>query len=280
MGTWNRKLFSNDTICDIRDVYIEFLKKQLSNEDAYKKTHEEFKELLGTDEEPLFWYSIADTQWHLGRLMPEVKEKALSWISQKGGLELWEDSKKRKDNWMKTICELEEKLCSTMPKEVEIKVEEPFVRNPWNIGDIYAYQFHADLAEKAGLYGKYILLQKIGDCEYYKGKIYSVVRLYNKVFDALPAVDEIENCRILPLIHYKSGFKKEDCIPSFEFYLKNVMLYEKKCRYPQKHFSFVGNQKIAITEFSGNQLDAFYLEKSGMEEWIIDYYQSWQGIDY
>ena len=86
MGTWNRKLFSNDATCDIRDTYIEFLKKQLTNEEAYKKTYTEFSELFGTDEEPLFWYAMADTQWQLGRLTPEVKEKALSWISRKGGL--------------------------------------------------------------------------------------------------------------------------------------------------------------------------------------------------
>ncbi len=280
MGTWNRKLFSNDTTCDIRDTYIEFLKIQLTNEEAYKKTYLEFSELFGTDEEPLFWYAMADTQWQLGRLMPEVKEKALSWISQKGGLELWEDSENRRNNWVKTLYELEEKLCSTMPEEVKINIEEPFVRNPWNIGDIYAYQFHTDLAEKAGLYGKYILFQKIGDCEYYKNEVYSVVQLYDKVFDTLSAVDEIENCRVLPLIHYKFGFKKEDCIPSFQFYLQNIMLYEKKCRYPKKHFTFVGNKTIPAKEYLGNQSDTFYLERNGMEEWIIDFYLSWQGIDY
>ena len=29
------------------------------------------------EEEPLFWYVLADTQWNYDRLQPEVKEKAL-----------------------------------------------------------------------------------------------------------------------------------------------------------------------------------------------------------
>ena len=35
MGTWNKRLYSNDTTCDVRDTYIDFLKQQFSNEKAY-----------------------------------------------------------------------------------------------------------------------------------------------------------------------------------------------------------------------------------------------------
>ena len=29
------------------------------------------------EEEPSFWFALADTQWKYGRLLPEVKEKAI-----------------------------------------------------------------------------------------------------------------------------------------------------------------------------------------------------------
>lgn len=35
MGTWNAGLFCNDTTCDVRDTYLNFLKLQLNNEEAY-----------------------------------------------------------------------------------------------------------------------------------------------------------------------------------------------------------------------------------------------------
>ena len=34
------------------------------------------------DEEPLFWLALAETQWKLGVLLPDVKEKALYWIER------------------------------------------------------------------------------------------------------------------------------------------------------------------------------------------------------
>ena len=95
MGTWNAGLFSNDTTCDVKDTYMDLLKKQFSNQEAYQKTYDEYEELIGTDEEPLFWYALADTQWNVGRLMPEVKAIALKYIEKKGGIDLWEDSKQR-----------------------------------------------------------------------------------------------------------------------------------------------------------------------------------------
>lgn len=85
MGTWNIGLFSNDSMSDVRDTYIELLKQQVSNETAFERTYEEYQELIGTENESLFWYALADTQWHVGRLMPVVKEKALYYIENEDG---------------------------------------------------------------------------------------------------------------------------------------------------------------------------------------------------
>ena len=38
------------------------------------------------EEEPLFWFALADTQWNYGRLLPSVKEKALLFLSKEGEL--------------------------------------------------------------------------------------------------------------------------------------------------------------------------------------------------
>jgi len=77
MGTWSSSLYGNDTTLDVRDSYTDYLLEQLSNQEALEKTLADYQELIGTDEEPLFWFALAETQWKVGRLTPEVKEKAL-----------------------------------------------------------------------------------------------------------------------------------------------------------------------------------------------------------
>ena len=69
MGTWGSGLYSNDSTVDVKEIYMQFLQQQFSNEEAYEKTKQDCYEYFGTDIEPLFWYALADTQWELVGLM-------------------------------------------------------------------------------------------------------------------------------------------------------------------------------------------------------------------
>ena len=283
MGTWNAGLFSNDTTCDVKDTYIECLKQQLSNEEAYRKTYEEYMELMGTDEEPLFWYALADTQWNAGRLMPEVKDKALECIQNKGGLDFWEERPKGALKWQKTMQKLKEKIESPMPPEKRFPKPIVFKTNPWDVGDIYAYRFHTDKAMEHGLFGKYILFQKLGNVEYYDGKLYSVIQVLDKVFDVLPSLDMTDGIRVLPLVYPNDNDdvnKKDRYLPSFECYLTATMLYEKKIHYPKNDLFFIGNRNIPESEYEINCFSDAYWERNGMEEWLVGYYLSWQNVIY
>ena len=150
MGFWGPGLYSNDTTMDVRDTYKGFLGDQLSSEEAHEKTLEQYQELIGSDEEPLFWFAFAETHWRVGRLLPEVKDKALNWIERGGGLDLWEENPKGKIGWQGTLLKLKEKLESPMPRERKFpKID----LNPWSMHDVYAYQLHGEHAEKRGLEG-------------------------------------------------------------------------------------------------------------------------------
>lgn len=70
------------------------------------------------EEEPLFWFALADTQWNYGRLQPEVREKALYFLSQEDELERWREAgEKQLKAWMSTRDHLKEKLLSPQPPE-------------------------------------------------------------------------------------------------------------------------------------------------------------------
>ena len=83
------------------------------------------KGLVGDEhEEPLLWFALAETQWKVGRLVPEVKDKALEWIKKNGGLEPWLEEGGKGTGWHKTLEKLKQKLESPMPAEKKIKKPE------------------------------------------------------------------------------------------------------------------------------------------------------------
>ncbi len=283
MGAWGSSLYANDTTCDVRNTYMNCLQEQVSNEDAYQKTIEKFHEYIGDEDEPLLWYALADTQWRVGRLMPEVKEKALKWISKGGGLSLWEKSKNGGAGWKKTLEKLKDNLESSMPPEKIIKNLVEFDRNPWNIGDVYAYQFHTDIARERELFGKYVLFQKVGDSDWFEWP-QSIVRVFDKVFDEVPALSDIDDVRILPL-SYPPGYKwmpksMDDYVPSFDSCLRSVMNYYKKPHYPAKHLTFIGNSPVPNIKYHRTQYSELDWSKDGMDDWLSDFYLQWQGLKY
>lgn len=280
MGTWNAGLYANDTTCDVKDTYIQFLKQQLNDEEAYRKTYEEYKELMDTDEEPLFWYALADTQWNVGRLMPKVRDTALDFIRKKGGVSIWAESHSDVSKWENTLQKLKEKIESPMPARKRFSKLIEFERNPWNVGDVYAYQFHTKKSADHGLEGKYILFQKIGNVEYYENIVFSVIQVFDRVFDFIPSLDMLEGIRILPLVYPRSPRDTANYIPSFEWYMKATMIYEKRAHYPKKHLTFVGNINIPEVNYAGNDFTDFFWDKDKMEDWLVEYYLSWENIEY
>jgi hypothetical protein len=280
MGAWGTLLYDNDTTCDVRDIYTKFLQETQNNEDAYQKTIEELHEYIGDEEEPLFWYALADTQWRFGRLRPEVKNKALEWIDKKGGLEFWMESSNKETNWMKTLQKLKIRLESPIPPEKKIKKPIEFIRNPWNIGDVYVYQFHSEESKKFGLFGKYIALQKIADEKWCDGWILSRVQIYDKVFIELPSLYALEDVRLLPFDKPDLFITGERDVDSFPLCLNAVMVRGKKGDYSEKYFTMIGNKtESAYSPFAKINISTY--DWKDMEQgFLCLYYQAWRDFVY
>ena len=72
MGAWGTSLYANDATSDIRGDYVDKLRRGKTNEEATEEIIYENRDIMGdVEEEPLFWYALADTQWNYGRLLPE-----------------------------------------------------------------------------------------------------------------------------------------------------------------------------------------------------------------
>jgi hypothetical protein len=271
MGTWGTGLYANDSTSDVRDSYIKFLKEGMENKEAYRKILDEYQEYIGDEEEPLFWYALAETQWKMGRLLPEVKSKAMDWIEKDGGLELWEENIKGKDGWKKTLDKLRDKLLQPMPVEKKIRKEQELNHNLWNIGDVYAYQFHGVEAIEGGFEGKYIIIQKIGEgIEKFWGKEMMIIQVLDKIFENLPTLDSIEGLRILPLDSPERVNIQEEPIV-----MSAYMFSYKKSEYPKKYLTYLGNRKGPANNMSTKRVFSW-----GGQEWLYKKNQIWRGIEY
>lgn len=115
MGIWSENIYGNDLACDVRDEYLYLLENKYSNEDSYHMLCDTFKDALKSDEKNYFWEALADTQWKVGRLTEDVKQKALNEIQEELDGRI---NGKRKN----VLLKLQEKLKSSMPKEKNLKI--------------------------------------------------------------------------------------------------------------------------------------------------------------
>lgn len=209
MGFWSISLYGNDLTLDVRDKLDDLLKSGVSSQDVYQEMLKCFEEVLSTDEESLFWFALADRMWDYGILTDEIKEKALTYmtnIAEHEYLDELETARERR-SWQNTLNKLKTKIENVNQGNKKIKVEPVFKRNIWNVGDYYAYEFHKKNSQELGIQSKYIVIKKIKD-NYYGDTMfyYNIVYIYNKTFDEIPTLKDLENVNYLPL----SGKAEED----------------------------------------------------------------------
>jgi hypothetical protein len=87
LGAWGTALFSDDAACDIRDHYRGLLEDGVEDSAATRLTLENFEQYL---EDSIALIALAVTQSKLGRLEPDVRDRALAIIDAGGDLAVWE----------------------------------------------------------------------------------------------------------------------------------------------------------------------------------------------
>ena len=278
MGFWGATLYANDCTADVRDDYKKTLQGGLNNDAAFRQIMSSYADRLGTDEEPLVWYALADTQWCLGRLMPEVRERALWWIKHDGGMCFFGGSASQRVTWKKTLTKLKNKLNSTQPSEKIFRKPTQYMKNPWNVGDVYAYCFNSAEAIEKGYYGKYILLQKLEDNDFFGDRL-SLIQVYDKLFDEIPVNVKLEEMRILPFSLPMSFMPSGKNETSPKLALCAVLAMDKKQCYPYKHLTYICTEPVPTILY--NRVTWGYLfDWCRIEHTLLFYYPLWQEYVY
>jgi len=86
---WGTGLFSDDVACDIRGHYRQLLEDGAEDGDAARLTLEKFQAYLA-EADSIALIAFAVTQSKLGRLEPDVRDRALAIIDAGADLALWE----------------------------------------------------------------------------------------------------------------------------------------------------------------------------------------------
>ena len=127
------------------------------------------EELKDPDDGPNFWMALADVQWDMGRLLPEVREKALACLSDGSALLPWEEASKKDRAKRKQVLEkLAEKLNTSQPPEKKVS-QYRLYQCPWKVGDVFALPLESDQAQTLGLTEGWILLEKAGEVGWHPG---------------------------------------------------------------------------------------------------------------
>ncbi|MGG1339976.1 MarR family transcriptional regulator [Bacillus thuringiensis] len=89
-------LFDDDTTCDVKEQFIEYLEEDNSVEEATKLILEEYLEEFDIDEDlevmSLVYIGLAAIQLEKGCLQDEVRNNAIALIERGADLELWEEA--------------------------------------------------------------------------------------------------------------------------------------------------------------------------------------------
>ncbi len=93
MGTWGPAIFSDDLACNVRDDFRDALAEGKSVGEAVAELERQYATTLkDADTADVFWFAIAATAWKVGRLEPDLKERALQIISRGSDLGRWQDT--------------------------------------------------------------------------------------------------------------------------------------------------------------------------------------------
>lgn len=136
MGAWGTGFYSDDMTSDVRDTYLDLLRKKVPPEEAVARMAEEWKPDRDEECGYLFWLTIALLQWEYGHLPEERRERALGILGSGADEERWREAKpKEREKRREVMGKLEAKLRSEPEK---VKRLRPYThkRLPWKVGDV------------------------------------------------------------------------------------------------------------------------------------------------
>lgn len=271
MGAWGAKLYENDTALDIKDRFADLRKGKTVQQITNELIDEYTCELDDVYCAPVFWFALADTQWNLGRLLPEVREQALAWLDKGGDLAVWqEENPELAVTREKVLRELQQKLNSPQPPEKKISQHRLYKCN-WKIGDVFAYQFNSEYAKDNDFYQKYVYFVKVAENTWYPGHVVPIVYFYKKVDNVLSDITSLSNIDFIPQFYKPIAYKNN---PGMKKQYLLTLLNTSSRAIPKNQLTFLGNVGN-IKRIDNEDLNSYNVNWKRFETYMIDNFKAW-----
>ena len=212
MGTWGTGIFQSDYALDVKDTYMDRIRKGEDDESVMNSLIAEYEregDFNYDDTRYVFWLALAYIQWKTGRLDPMVKERALSCIQDGSELELWKgETETTYRHRKKALADLEETLLSPQRKRTVYRQPKDYYCG-WEIGDVYALKISEEMQPLFDSKAQYLLLCTVDTAKCQPWQTVPIVYVKLSNGDALPKnVKEYDECEYIQIgfTHYENRF--------------------------------------------------------------------------
>lgn len=130
--------------------------------------------------------------------------------------------------------------------------------------------------------GKYILIQKIKDMEWIDGKVYSVIRAFNYIFECVPEITVVDSLSLLPLVtryidDMGSINPEEENEEDLAEFLQAPMIMERKADYPKAYLTYIGNIDVGEIPYKYEGFCCCWT-KDGLDEMLMELADEWKDV--
>ncbi|MDA2381592.1 hypothetical protein PDN41_07275 [Bacillus cereus] len=184
---------------------------------------------------------MAAIQWELGRLNPQVKEKAICIIESKSDLKRWWREPELKKKRELVLEKLKKNLVSPLPEPKKVK-RRVVLKTELEIGDVITYRL---------LSGQYIILKVVGVNEY-AGNAYPVLMLCDWIGRNIPDKDEIFTMGMKEGLnqYFQKGFQYIEVFP-----LKKKSYPKERIRLVYKNIEVPSRDAYPIMSMAWDEFD-------------------------
>jgi hypothetical protein len=141
MGVWGTAIFSDDLAADVRDMFTDYIGDGLTPGETTAMIVAEFTStFIEPGDAGVMWMALAATQWKCGRLLDEVRDRAISAIDSGEDLDRWEDKSQIRQR-EKHLAKLRETLLQSQPQPKKIKQRVGATTN-FAAGDVVSYRYN------------------------------------------------------------------------------------------------------------------------------------------
>ena len=282
MGVWSTSILGNDLSSDAYAEFIDSFKRK-GAEISFSQVEKELEE-IDEEEKEFYLSAIIYAEWKCDIVNKRHLQELITLRNSDNFAMLWpnENDKKRRARVIDKV--INNCLADNHPKKpIKCSTQNDTATfTNWNQWDVYAYKLSSSTAKKKELYGKYMVLQKIGENHSDENHC-DIIRIVNHAFSDLEDCLNFDSYTLLPEVTVEVlSYDLLHDIEWFEWELSRSLHYSmflfEPNDYPSRKLFFLTNspKSFEFDRITGNLPfhDSYW--KQFERHTLIDLLEEWE----